>query len=70
MGTLIVAEFVTVGGAAHRPGVPTSRVLSMSRCLSLAPGGAGLESTPFIDDFGWQRRLNALATGHRPPRGV
>ena len=38
MGTLIVAEFVTVGGAAHRPGVPMSRVMSMSRCLSLAPG--------------------------------
>jgi len=47
MGTLIVAEFVTVDGAAHRPGVPTSRVMSMFRCLSLAPGGAGLESTPF-----------------------
>jgi hypothetical protein len=67
MGTLIVAEFVTVDGAAQRPGVPMSRALSTSRCRSLAPGvagpgRAGLASAPFIDDFGWQRRLNALAT--------
>ena len=42
MGTLIVSEFVTVDGAAHRPGVATSCVMSMSGCLFLAPGGAGL----------------------------
>jgi hypothetical protein len=42
IATLIVAEFVTVNGAAHRPGVPTSRVVRMSRCQSLAPGGEGL----------------------------
>ena len=27
-------------------------------------------STAFIVDFGWQQRLNALATGDRPPPGV
>jgi hypothetical protein len=31
---------------------PTSCVMTMSRWLSLTPGGADLASTAFIDDFG------------------
>jgi hypothetical protein len=72
MGTLIVAEFITVDGAAHSPGVPTPRVRSMSRCSSLA---REVRVSRRVDGpssmiSGGSGPLEALATGHRPPGGV